>query len=123
MFAALLLTGAATDEEYEAIGDQLASARIELHGCREELQAAKQAVAGLALQATASAAGLGGRPQADGRQDGQVRSSQGAPARVGRSLLPPPPFGCLPTPTPIRLPASALFPANPAPTRRATHRT
>lgn len=73
LLAALLLTapfaraGCASDEELESMGDQLAEARIELHGCRSELAAAKSALA--ALQAA------GGSAQHETRLDGQVRSA------------------------------------------------
>lgn len=73
LLAALLLTapfaraGCSSDEELEAMGDQLAEARIELHGCRSELAAAKSALA--ALQAA------GGSAQPEARLDGQVRSA------------------------------------------------
>lgn len=68
---ALLLTApfaraaCSSDEELEVMIDQLAAARIELHGCRQELQAAKTQLAG--LQAASKAAG-------EPRIDAQVRS-------------------------------------------------
>lgn len=55
-----------SDEELEVMIDQLAAARIELHGCRDELQAAKSQLAG--LQAASKAAGAP-------RIDAQVRSA------------------------------------------------
>ncbi len=73
LFAALLLAApvaraaCASDEELEVMVDELAAARIELHGCKEELRTARSELA--ALQAA------GGKAQMAAGLDGQVRSA------------------------------------------------